>query len=144
MDELADPNGTQNVDVTAIDTPAEWNPFSSFSNFIYQPPQDNYPDVAAFRVLVPGTSAIPPQDLAALERRMQVLVSEVTTDVCSRLFEQFSMTPTVTTGATTLAKTSGTNLDSSLMFPPRSESEDQPTPPPGRLRRERRQLRARA
>ena len=153
MDELADPNVTQNVDVTAIDTPSERTPFSSFSNFIYQPPQDNNPDVAAFSALVASTSAIPPQfsgnefvtssDLAALERRMQVLVSEVTTAVSSRLFEQFSMTPTVTTGATTLAETSGINLDSSLVFSPTSVSEDQPTPPPGRSRRERSQLRAR-
>ena len=153
MDELADPNVTQNVDVTAIDTPVERTPFPSFSNFIYQPPQENNPDVAAFRALVPSTSAVPPQssvnefvtssDLAALERRMQVMVSEVTTAVSSRLFEQFSMTPTVTTGATTLAETSGTNLDSSLVFSPTSISEDQPTPPPGRLRRDRRQLRAR-
>ena len=152
MDELADPKVTQNVDVTAIDTPAERTPFSFFSNFIYQPPQDNNPDVAAFRALVPSTSVIPLQfsgnefvtssDLAALDRRMQVLVSEVTTAVSSRLFEQFSMTPIVTTGATNLAETSGTNLDSSLVFSPTSVSEDQPTPPPGRSRRERR-LRAR-
>ena len=153
MDELAYPNGNQNVDVTAIDAPAERIPFSSFSNFVYQPPQDNNPDVAEFRALVPGTSAIPPQfsgnefvtssDLATLERRMQVLVSEVTIAVSLRLFEQFSMTPTVTTGATTLAETSGTNLNSSLVFSPTSVSEDQPSPPPGRSRRERRQLGAR-
>ena len=125
MDEIADLSGTQDVNVTAIDTPAGRTPFSSFSNFINQPPQDNNPDVAAFRALVPGTSAIPSQssgnefvtssDLAALEQRMQVLVSEVTTAVSSRLLEQFSVTPTVTTRTTTLAETSGTNFDSSLV-----------------------------
>ena len=53
------------------------------------------------------------------------------------------LTPTVTPRATTLAETSGSNLDSWFRVSLTSVSEDQPTPPPGRSRRERRQLRSR-
>ena len=93
IDELVDPSGTQDVNVTASDSPARRTLLSSFSSFINQPPQENNPDVATFRAFVPITSTMPPQssgnefvtssDLAALEKRMQVLVSEVTIAVSS-------------------------------------------------------------
>ena len=54
-------------------------------------------------------------DLQALEQRIQVLVSEVTIAISSRLLEQFASSPMGSTTTVLQTETSGTHIDSSLV-----------------------------
>ena len=82
-------------------------------------------------------------DLLALEQRMQIMVSELTTSVSSRLIEQFAMPVSQVPGTSTGTETSVTNMGSSLMVSPASTTGGQITHPVGHSRKGRRQTRAR-
>ena len=79
----------------------------------------------------------------ALEQRMQMLISEVTTSISTRLMEGFTIPTPRVQDALTGTETSGTNIESSLIVSIASTAEEQITPPVGIFRRERRQMRAR-
>ena len=126
------------------------SPFSSFLNRTSQSATPGTSSPAVQAALVPSTSQLPLTgsyvtnfDLMALEQRMQVLVSEATTSISTRLIEQLSTPGLRAHGTTTGTETSGTNIESSLIASPASTTEEQITLPVGLSRRERRQLRMR-
>ena len=82
-------------------------------------------------------------DLLALEQRMQVMVSELTTSISSKLLEQFTVPASQAPGTSTGTETSVTNMESSLMVSPASTTGGQTTPPAGHSRKGRRQTRTR-
>ena len=77
-------------------------------------------------------------DLQALEQRMQVLVSEVSTAISSRLLEQFAISPMGTNTTVLQTETSGTHIDSSLVASPVSTIEEIPSLTSRKARRGRR------
>ena len=110
------------------------SPFSSFLNRTTLPNTEvNAAHVTAEPVIVTTSQpSVTPtfatsSDLQALEQRMQVLVSEVSTAISSRLLEQFAISPVRTTATVLQTETSGTQIDSSLVASPVSTIEEIPS-----------------
>ena len=126
------------------------SPFSSFLNRGTLPTTEKSVTHDTAGSAIPATSqptAAPTfatsSDLQALEQRMQVLVSDVTTAISSRLLEQFAISPMGTNTTALQTETSGTHIDSSLVASPVSTIEEIPSFTSRKTRRGRRQTQLR-